>query len=276
MEVRYSADPVRYRGMSTRELRETFLIATLFSPGAVEMVYSDIDRAVVGSAVPADAPLALQAAEELRAQFFTERREIGVLNVGAQGAVEVDGRTYELSHKDGLYIGRGSKTVRFVSASRHEPAAFYFLSYPAHAAYPTTLARSSDAAAVRLGSFEEANKRTIYKYIHPDGIVSSQLVMGFTELEAGSVWNTMPPHTHTRRMEVYFYFDMKPDTRILHLMGKPDETRHLVVSNRQAVLSPSWSIHAGAGTGPYTFCWGMGGENQDFADMDPVSMETLR
>lgn len=276
MDVRFSPDPVRYAGMSSQELRENFLIESLFRPGGIVMVYSDLDRAVVGSVVPTDSVLALKADTELRAEYFAERREIGILNVGAHGAAEVDGKSYELGHKDGLYIGKGSKSVSFKSARSSDPAAFYILSYPAHASYPTTLARQSDAAAVQLGSGEEANRRTIYKYIHPEGIRSCQLVMGFTELASGSVWNTMPPHTHTRRMEVYFYFDMKPETRVIHLMGKPDETRHLVIANRQAVLSPSWSIHAGAGTGPYAFCWGMGGENQAFADMDGVSMDILR
>ena len=276
MDVRFSPDPVRYTGMSSRELRENFLIESLFRPGEIAMVYSDLDRAVVGSVVPTDSVLALKADAELRAEYFAERREIGILNVGAHGSVEVDGKSYELGHKDGLYVGRGAKSVSFKSTRSSDPAAFYVLSYPAHASYPTTLARQSDAAAVQLGSGEEANRRTIYKYIHPDGIRSCQLVMGFTELASGSVWNTMPPHTHTRRMEVYFYFDMKSETRVIHLMGKPEETRHLVIANRQAVLSPSWSIHAGAGTGPYAFCWGMGGENQAFADMDGVSMDMLR
>jgi len=276
MKIRYSADPVRYARMSSDELRSTFLIDTLFTAGVIDLLYSDIDRAIVGSAVPTGTPLALEAADELRAAYFTERRELGVLNVGSAGAVEVDGKAYELGHKDGLYVGRGSRAVSFHSADGTDPAAFYLLSYPAHAPYPTTLARRSDAAAAHLGSSAEANKRTIYKFVHAEGVRSCQLVMGFTELEPGSVWNTMPPHTHTRRMEVYFYFDMGKDTKVFHLMGKPDETRHIVVSNRQAVLSPSWSIHSGVGTGPYTFCWGMGGENQTFSDMDGVSMGGLK
>lgn len=276
MKIRYSADPVRYVTMSSEELRAAFLVDELFTPGGIELLYSDIDRVIVGSAVPTAKPIALEAAEELRASYFAERRELGVLNVGAPGAVDVDGKAYELGHKDGLYVGRGSRTVVFRSANAKEPAAFYLLSYPAHASFPTALARRSDAAATHLGSIAEANKRTIYKYIHAEGIRSCQLVMGYTELEPGSVWNTMPPHTHTRRMEVYFYFDMEGGTKVFHLMGKPDETRHVVVSNRQAIISPSWSIHSGVGTGPYTFCWGMGGENQTFSDMDGVAMDALK
>lgn len=275
MEVKYSADPVRFVRMSTQEIRQTFLIDTIFHPGKIDLVYCDVDRAIVGSAVPVGSTLPLSATEQLRAEYFTERRELGVLNVGEKGVVTVDGKKYFLGHKDGMYIGRGSREILFSSEDQTNPAAFYMLSYPAHATLPTAAAHRADAEAVRLGTPEGSNRRTIYKLIHPDGIRSCQLVMGYTELEPGSVWNTMPPHTHDRRMEIYFYFDMVKDTRIFHLMGRPDETRHIVVSNRQAVFSPSWSIHSGAGTGAYTFCWGMGGENQAFNDMDGLSMDDL-
>lgn len=262
--------------MTTEEVRGTFLLDGLFTPGGIDLIYCDVDRAIVGSAVPGKSALALAAADQLRAAYFAERREIGVLNVGDAGSVTVDGKVFPLGHKDSLYIGRGSRDILFSSANPSTPAAFYLLSYPAHMAYPTAAAHRADAASVRLGSAEACNRRTINKTIHPDGIRSCQLVMGFTELETGSVWNTMPPHTHERRMEIYMYFDMAPEARVFHLMGRPDETRHIVVADRQAVFSPSWSIHSGVGTGPYTFCWGMGGENQTFDDMDGLSIGDIR
>lgn len=276
MIVRYAADAVRLRRMTTAEVRETFLIDNLFTPGTIELVYCDVDRAIVGSAMPAGKPLALEAADQLRAEYFCQRRELGVLNVGGPGRVTVDGAVFDMLHKDSLYVGRGARAVSFSSNGATDPAAFYLLSYPAHKEYPTAAARRSDVEAVRLGTLEGSNKRTIYKTIQPAGIASCQLVMGYTELEPGSVWNTMPPHTHERRMEIYFYFDMDPETRVFHLMGRPDETRHIVVKNREAVFSPSWSVHSGAGTGPYTFCWGMGGENQAFNDMDGLGMDDLK
>ena len=276
MKTIHAADPVRFRTMTARELRENFLLDGLFAAGRLDLVYSSVDRAIVGSAVPTDRPLELAAAPELRAEYFCERRELGVLNVGGPGLVTVDGATYEMAHRDGLYVGRGSRNIGFAGRDAAQPAAFYLLSFPAHAVFPTVHARKADAAAVKLGSPAACNVRTIHKYIHPAGIRSCQLVMGFTELAEGSVWNTMPSHTHERRMEVYLYFGMAPDTRVFHLMGPPDETRHLVVADRQAVISPSWSIHSGVGTGPYTFCWGMGGENQAFDDMDAVGMAELR
>ena len=276
MKTLLTADSVRYRQMSSAELRAAFLIEDLFAPGEIALVYTDADRAVVGSAVPSQGPLDLTAASELRAEFFCERRELGVLNIGGVGVVTVDGKSYDMGNLDGLYIGRGSREVRFESMNPAEPAAFYLLSYPAHTAHPTQHARKAEAEAVQLGTPADCNRRTIYKYIHPRGIPSCQLVMGFTELAEGSVWNTMPCHTHARRSEVYLYFNLKPDARVFHFMGAPDETRHLLVASRQAVVSPSWSIHSGAGTGAYTFCWGMGGENQAFEDMDPCALADLR
>ncbi len=276
MEVRYGADSVRLSRMTTEEIRGAFLLDRLFTPGTIDLVYCDVDRAIVGSALPGKSALALAAADQLRAAYFAERREIGILNVGEAGSVAVDGKVYPLGHKDSLYVGRGSREILFSSADPSAPAAFYLLSYPAHMSYPTVPAHRADAASVRLGSVEACNRRIINKTIHPDGIKSCQLVMGFTELEPGSVWNTMPPHTHERRMEIYLYFDMAPDSRVFHFIGQPRETRHIVVADREAVFSPSWSIHSGVGTGPYTFCWGMGGENQAFDDMDGLSTGDLR
>jgi 4-deoxy-L-threo-5-hexosulose-uronate ketol-isomerase len=276
MQVRYAPDPVRFSRMTTEEVRENYLIETLFRPGAIDMVYSDVDRAIVGSAVPLQGPLALTSADELRAEYFCQRRELGVLNIGGSGTVTVDGRTYPMSRLDCLYIGRGSKTIQFGSETCGTPAKFYLLSYPAHKEYPVAHVQIQQATPVQLGSVEEANKRTIYKCIHPAGVPSCQLVMGFTMLEKGSVWNTMPPHTHERRMEVYLYFGMPDTARVFHMMGKPSETRHIVTGNEQVVISPSWSIHAGVGTSAYTFCWGMGGENQAFDDMDHLTLNDIR
>jgi 4-deoxy-L-threo-5-hexosulose-uronate ketol-isomerase len=276
MQIRFSPNQNDYTKLCTDGLRANFLIESLFAPDRIELIYSDADRAIIGSAVPAISALKLSADKELRAAFFCERRELGVLNIGESGAVAVDGKKYEMNKLDCLYVGRGSKDISFTSKDVNKPAVFYLLSYPAHAAYPTTLATIKDAAPVELGTLAEANRRTIYKYIHSDGIKSCQLVMGFTKLQEGAVWNTMPPHTHTRRSEVYVYFDLDPKQRVMHFMGTPQQTRHLVVANRQAVISPSWSIHCGCGTGAYTFCWGMGGENQTFDDMDPAPAAQLR
>lgn len=276
MQIRFSPNQNDYSKLCTDGLRANFLIESLFVPGKVELVYSDADRAIIGSAVPTDSALKLSADAELRAAFFCERRELGILNIGDTGTVTVDGKQYAMNKLDCLYVGRGSKDISFTSKSASTPAALYLLSYPAHATYPTTLATIKDAAPVELGTLADANRRTIYKYIHMDGIKSCQLVMGFTKLQEGAVWNTMPPHTHTRRSEVYVYFDLDPKRRVMHFMGTPQQTRHLVVADRQAVISPSWSIHCGCGTGAYTFCWGMGGENQTFDDMDPAPAARLR
>jgi 4-deoxy-L-threo-5-hexosulose-uronate ketol-isomerase len=276
MKVRYTADPVRFERMSTEEIRESFLIDTLFAADSISMVYSNADRAIVGSAVPATRTLSLESAAELRAETFCERRELGVLNIGGPGTVTVDGVDHSMGGRDGLYVGRGSKAITFASDSSQTPARYYLLSFPAHAAHPTVRIRQSEAEPVRVGGRETSNERTIYKLIHPGGARSCQLVMGFTVLEPGCVWNTMPPHTHERRMEVYLYFDLPEDARVFHFMGPPQATRHLVVADGQAVISPSWSIHCGVGTGAYTFCWGMGGENQAFDDMDHLTLDQLR
>jgi len=262
--------------MTTEELRTAFLIDKLFVPDEIPMVYSDIDRSITGSAVPVKGVLKLLGTKkEMAAEHFAERREIGIINIGAEGVVTVDGKEYVMVYKDALYIGRGARDITFTSRKGDTPAAFYFVSYPAHKEFPTTHAKFSEAEPARLGSLKDSNKRTIYKYIHPNGIKSCQLVMGLTELEEGSVWNTMPPHTHQRRSEVYVYFNLDPNAMVIHLMGQPDETRHIIIRNRQAVLNPSWSIHAGAGTQNYTFIWAMGGENQVFDDMDGLKVSDL-
>lgn len=276
MEVRYCADQVRYARMNTEELRGSFLVEGFFEPGKLQLLYSDVDRAIIGSAVPTSGPLKLEGGKELASDYFTERREVGVINVGGAGSVRVEGEDYLLENRDALYIGKGNREVVFSSGDAANPAAFYILSYPAHASYPTQGAQQADAAAVHLGSDEEANKRTIFKYIHLDGIQSCQLVMGFTELAPGSVWNTMPAHTHERRSEVYMYFDVPEDAVVFHFMGTPQETRHLVVRSREATISPSWSLHAGSATRNYCFVWGMGGENQEFTDMDGIVMDSIR
>jgi 4-deoxy-L-threo-5-hexosulose-uronate ketol-isomerase len=276
MKLVQMADPVRYARMTSAELRETFLLEGMFNPGKIEFAYVDLDRTVIGSAVPTSTPLTLETQPELRADYFLERRELGVLNVGGVGTVTVDGKTFELDKLDVLYVGRGSKVVSFTSKAADKPAYFYLLSYPAHAVFPTAMVKCADLQGGALGSTETCNKRTIYKAIHLEGIRSCQLVMGFTLLAPGCNWNTMPAHTHMRRSEVYFYFDVEPDQRVMHLMGPPDATSHIIMADKQVVVSPGWSIHAGVGTKSYGFCWGMGGENQNYADMDPVAIKDLK
>ena len=276
MKLYQMADPVRYPRMTTEELRSTFLVDAHFQPGAITLSYIDLDRTVLGGAVPTTAPLKLETYPELRSDSFCERRELGVLNVGGPGTITVDGKSFDLNKLDCLYVGRGSKDVTFTSASADNPAAFYLLSYPAHAEHPTALAKFADLEPVKLGSLETCNARSIYKAIWTGGLKSCQLVMGFTLLNEGSNWNTMPPHTHMRRSEVYMYFDLDENNRVMHFMGPANETRHLVLANRDIVVSPGWSIHAGVGTRNYGFCWGMGGENQQYDDMDPAPIVTLR
>jgi 4-deoxy-L-threo-5-hexosulose-uronate ketol-isomerase len=276
MRLYQMADAVRYGLMNTEELRETFLLEGFFEPGEIEFAYVDLDRAVIGSAVPETRTLTLETEPELRSEYFLERRELGVLNVAGAGSVVVDGKSFEMDKLDCLYVGRGSRAVTFSSKNSSDPASFYLLSYPAHAEYPTAMVKFADLQGLQLGAVETCNKRTIYKAIYREGIKSCQLVMGFTLLEAGSNWNTMPPHTHMRRSEVYFYFDVDPAHRVLHLLGPPDATSHLVVADKEVVVSPGWSIHAGVGTKNYAFCWGMGGENQAYDDMDPVTIADLR
>lgn len=275
MELRTASSPKDVKHYTTDRLREEFLVQDLFVPGEVKTVYSHIDRIIIGGAVPVT-PLTLKAGEEIRAEYFLQRRELGIINIGGKGTVTVDGTVYELEYKDGLYIGMGSKDIVFASSDEKNPALFYFNSAPAHKTYPTVLIKPENCVNVELGSLEESNHRVITKYILPGQVESCQLVMGMTKLKPGSVWNTMPCHTHDRRMEVYLYFEMPEDAVVFHYMGEPTETRHIVMRNREAVICPSWSIHSGSGTQAYTFIWGMVGENQDFDDMDHVAMKDLR
>ncbi len=277
MEVRYSPDQNGFKRMSTEELRKTFLIENLFKEDEIPMVYSDIDRSITGSAVPKTRSLKLTATKkEMAAEYFCERRELGVINIGDKGKIILDGNEYEMNNKDALYIGRGTKEIEFVSIDSNKPAEFYFVSYPAHKEYPTKHIKYEDAIHRHLGSVETSNKRTIHQYIIPEILPTCQIAMGLTELEDGSVWNTMPAHTHQRRSEVYMYFNLKPDAFVVHLIGEPTETRHLIIRNKQAVLSTSWSLHSGCGTQSYSFIWAMGGENQVFDDMDWIPMEELK
>jgi 4-deoxy-L-threo-5-hexosulose-uronate ketol-isomerase len=275
MELRCAANPRDVKAYDTGRLRADFLVQKLFQPGETKLIYSHVDRIIFGSVCPVQ-PTVLAAGQELRAQYFLERREMGVINIGPKGTVTVDGTDYVLDTRDGLYIGMGAKSIRFASETPNQPAKFYLNSAPAHHPYPTVKIEISKAEPNRLGSKLECNERTIYKYIHPQGVQSCQLVMGMTILEPGSVWNTMPCHTHDRRMEVYLYFNMEAEATVFHLMGEPGETRHIVMRNEEAVISPSWSIHAGVGTKNYTFIWGMVGENQTFSDMDPVAIDDLK
>jgi 4-deoxy-L-threo-5-hexosulose-uronate ketol-isomerase len=261
--------------MTTEELRETFLVDDLFKPGEIGLTYIDLDRTVIGSAVPTSEPLLLPTDDAFRASYFTERRELGILNIGGTGQVTVNGMAYELKRLDALYVGRGKEKIIFSSTDATQPAEFYLLSYPAHAAHPTELIHSAEQPKKMLGAPETANVRKVTKLIHLEGTRSCQLVMGFTQLASGSVWNTMPPHTHMRRSEVYLYFDIDSHQRIIHLMGVGHQTRHIVIANKQAVISPGWSIHAGVGTSNFTFCWGMGGENQVYNDMDALAVADL-
>ncbi|MDH3982543.1 MAG: 5-dehydro-4-deoxy-D-glucuronate isomerase [Kiritimatiellaceae bacterium] len=275
MDVRYTVGKNEYKRMTTGELRDAFLV-DLFKGGELNLLYCEVERSIVGAAVPTGGSLKLEAGAELAADYFCQRREVGVLNIGDNGTVTVDGTEYQMDNLDGLYIGRGSKEIIFDSVSGDKPARFYLISYPAHTDYPTHQAKKADANALAMGSVEDANKRTIYQYIHENGIQSCQLVMGFTVLEPGSVWNTMPCHTHERRTEVYMYFGLDENSKVFHMMGPGDETRHIVVGNEQAVISPMWSIHSGCGTKAYTFCWGMGGENQRFDDMDHIAIQNVK
>jgi 4-deoxy-L-threo-5-hexosulose-uronate ketol-isomerase len=276
METRYSVDIDRYERLSQEELRKAFLIEDLFVPGELRCIYWENERAVVGGIVPTEKELKLVGSKELATEQFGERRELGIINTGAKGTVKVDGTSHEIGHRECLYVGRGAKDISFTSASASDPAYFYLVSYTAHAPYPTTRQTIEQAATAKIGKAEVASERTLRKYIHIDGVKSCQLVMGYTEVHEGSVWNTLPCHTHERRTEIYLYFGLAEDQAVMHFMGKPDRTRHIVVRNRQVVLSPIWSVHFGAGTSPYTFVWSMGGENQAFADMDIVPVKNLR
>ncbi len=276
MENRYVSHPNDVRTFDTARLREEFLIENLFATDELVTVYSHVDRYIVGSAVPVSKEIKLEVnLKDIGTDFFLERREIGIINIGATGTVTADGEKYEIGAFECLYVSLGTKEVSFASHDG-EPAKFYFVSTPAHKAYPTTKATREDATPSHLGDIKTSNERTIYKYIHQGGIKSCQLVMGITELEPGNMWNTMPCHTHNRRSEVYLYFNMPEDSVVFHFMGEPQETKHLVVRDGQVAISPSWSIHSGVGTSNYTFCWAMAGENQTFDDMDAVAMKDLK
>lgn len=281
MELRSAVSPRDVKHYDTKRLREEFLVQGLFVKGEIKLIYSHVDRIITGAATPGDSELKLTAGADLRAAYFLERRELGVINIGGKGSIIVDGKEYVVEHRDGMYIGMGSRDISFKSEDPSNPAKFYMNSAPAHKAYPTVLIKREgvpesgvviikEENKVSLGSLEESNARILCRYIIPGQVESCQLVMGMTALKPGSVWNTMPCHTHDRRMEVYLYFDMPKEAFVMHYMGEPTETRHIVIRNEEAVISPSWSIHAGSGSQAYTFIWGMVGENQEFSDMDNV------
>lgn len=276
MEIRFAVGPEETKGMDTQKLIDNFLIKDLMVADKLKLVYSHYDRVIIGGAVPAGKAITLGNHPELRANYFLERREMGIINVGGKGTVTADGKKFDLEKLSCLYVGKGTQKVTFASASKKQPAIFYILSAPAHATHPNTLFTKEQAAPVDLGAAETSNKRTVYKYIHLEGIQSCQLVMGLTILAPGSVWNSVPPHTHTRRMEAYFYFDLPADQRLFHFMGNPAETRHLVMANNEAVISAPWSTHFGCGTTNYGFIWGMAGENLMYTDMDPAPVHTIK
>jgi 4-deoxy-L-threo-5-hexosulose-uronate ketol-isomerase len=276
MKILHSVHPEDFRKYDTSAIREHFLLQHPGQGHQAHFVYTHYDRMVTGIIKASGQRITLDNYDNLRSDYFLERREMGIINVGAPGEIIVDGENFSLEKLDCLYLGKGVKAVEFSSKDPQEPAVFFVLSAPAHAQFPTTFMSSNSAAKVDLGSTQTANQRTICKYIHKDGIRSCQLVMGLTILHPGSVWNTMPAHTHDRRMEVYFYFDVPDDQRIFHYMGEPTETRHILIANHEAVVSPPWSIHSGSGTTNYSFIWGMAGENMEFTDMDAVPIKDLR
>ena len=276
MNNRYANHPIDSKSYDTKQLREHYLVEEVFIDDKIELTYSHVDRIIFGGIKPVKESLKLEAGKSMGVDYFLERREMGVINIGGEGKVLIDGEEFTLNNKDGLYIGKGNKDIIFSSLNSENPAKFYINSVPAHKEYKTVKIEIEKANPVKMGDNSTLNKRTIYQYVHPNVCESCQLLMGLTILEPGSAWNTMPCHTHERRMEVYFYFDMQEDTRVIHLMGEPTETRHLIVKNEQAIISPSWSIHSGVGTSNYTFIWGMCGENQTFTDMDHIPMEVLR
>ncbi len=275
MEIRFTQSPQETASMSTQSLRDNFLISNLFVDDAINLTYTHYDRVIVGGVRPVKVAVALPNPAELRAEYFLERRELGIINVGGNGKVNADGITYAISKMDCLYLGKGTKSVSFTSDDTNNPAHFYLLSAPAHYEYPAAICTKQDAQPVELGAAATSNKRTVYKYIHLEGIKSCQLVMGLTVLEEGSVWNSVPPHTHTRRMEVYFYFDLPTEHRVFHFMGEPIATKHIVMANHEATISAPWSTHFGCGTSNYGFIWGMAGENLVYTDMDPAPINTL-
>ncbi|ATM99039.1 MULTISPECIES: 5-dehydro-4-deoxy-D-glucuronate isomerase [Proteus] len=278
MQTRQSIHSDHAKQLDTEGLRREFLIEEVFSPNKLTMTYSHIDRIVFGGIMPVDSTLTFsnELGKSFGVTYFLERRELGLINIGGAGVITVDDTNYEVGKAEALYVGKGAREVSFKSVDPAHPAKFYYNSAPAHTTYPTRKITQDQASPETLGDASTSNRRTIYKYLVPNVLPTCQLVMGMTQLEEGSLWNTMPCHTHERRMEVYFYFNMKEDAAVFHMMGKPDETRHLLVHNEQAIISPSWSIHAGVGTQAYTFIWGMVGENQVFSDMDHIAVRDLR
>ena len=276
LEVRNAANSKDVKHYTTERLREEFHISNLFTKDNVRMVYSHIDRIITGGLMPVFQELKLEAGKELAADYFLQRREMGCINIGGKGIITIDGVEYEMNPRDGIYIGMGNKEIKFKSCNSEEPAKFYISSCPAHKEYPIVKIDITKAKKVPCGSFEECNKRVINQYIHPEVIKSCQLAMGLTQLEPGSNWNTMPSHTHDRRMEVYMYLDMEDNDVVFHMMGEPTQTRHIIMHNEEAVISPSWSIHSGVGTKAYSFIWAMCGENQEFTDMDHIETKDLR
>lgn len=276
METRYAHNPKGIKRMNTEELRDQFLIESIFKAGEITLTYTHHDRMIFGGAMPTDDELAIHLDTKLGVKYFLERRELGIINIGGDGYVVLDGEKYEINNRDGLYVGMGTKSISFLSKAADHPAKFYLNSTPAHKTYPTVKLDIKKMTPLEKGSPKTLNERKIYQYIHPNNCESCQLQMGYTVISEGSAWNTMPAHTHERRMEVYLYFNMTEDTRVFHFMGEPEQTRHLVTANEQAIISPSWSIHTGVGTSDYTFIWGMCGENITYDDMDHVEMSRLK
>jgi 4-deoxy-L-threo-5-hexosulose-uronate ketol-isomerase len=276
MEQRYATNPAQIPGMTTAELRAQYLVPELFVPGEVRVTYTHHDRIVLGGAVPAGTQLALTGYPEIRSEYFLEHREVGIINVGGTGTVTADGEVFELVTGACLYLGRGIRDVVFADADGDSGAQFYLFSAPAHTSYPAALVSPGEGTVRELGDQVTSNRRTLNQYIHENGVKSCQIVMGVTQLHPGSMWNTMPAHTHDRRTECYLYFDVPEEARVIHLLGERDETRHLVVADRQAIISPSWSLHSGVGTAAYSFVWAMAGENQAFDDMDAAPVSELQ
>ena len=276
MKIRFQNSPKEVSTMTTETLRNNFLFQQLFNDDEIELLYSHYDRMIIGGIKPVLTSVSLLNPGELKADYFLQRREAGIINVGGAGKIIADQITYAVNKLDCVYLGKETKNVTFSSDNSADPALFYFLSAPAHHQYPGTKKSKEEATPVKLGELASSNKRTIYKYIHNDGIQSCQLVMGLTILEEGNVWNSVPPHTHTRRMEAYFFFDLPPQQRVFHFMGEPNQTKNIVVANHEAVVSPPWSVHFGCGTSSYGFIWGMAGENLDYSDMDQCSINELR
>ncbi len=276
MEVRYANHPDDSKHYTTEDLRRHYLMEKVFTPDEILLVYSHQDRIIAGGVMPVAKELELEASDALRADYFLQRRELGIINIGGNGKVTLDGKTYDVKSKDGMYVGMGTKEVKFASDDAKNPAKFYIASAPAHKTYPTYYIDFEKANHRPCGDAKTLNKRVINQYIHPDVCKSCQLAMGMTELAEGSGWNTMPSHTHERRMEVYFYFNIPQDNVVFHMMGQPQETRHIVMNNEQLVISPSWSIHSGIGTSNYSFIWAMCGENQEFDDMDHIKNTDLK